>query len=73
MRVKTSITLPQELLDSIDRIGRNRSAFVERATRAYLTHLQKRAREEQDQRRIGINADRLNREALDVLGYQRLP
>lgn len=73
MRVKTSITLPRDLLDSIDREDRNRSAFIERASRAYLAHLAKAEREALDVRIINRNADRLNSEAQDVLEYQGLP
>jgi metal-responsive CopG/Arc/MetJ family transcriptional regulator len=72
MRRKTSITLPPELLERLDRVDRNRSALLERAAEAYLKAL---ARQERDRRDIAIidrNADRLNREAADVLDYQKL-
>ena len=72
MRVKTSVTLPRELLESIDRHARNRSSFIERAARSYLARLEKARRESQDLQIIDHNAERLNREAKDVLGYQRL-
>ena len=73
MRVKTSVTLPRDLLASIDRHDQNRSAFIERAARAYLARLEKALRDAADVRIIDRNADRLNREAEDVLEYQRLP
>jgi len=73
VRIKTSITLPKELLDSVDREDSNRSAFIERATQAYLGHLAKTRREAQDVRIINRHAQRLNREAKDVLQYQELP
>ncbi len=73
MRVKTSITLPEELLDTIDRTDPNRSAFIERASRAYLARLEKAKREARDMQIINANADRLNKEAMDVLEYQGLP
>ena len=72
MRVKTSITLPRELLARLDRVDKNRSALLERAAEAYLKDL---ARQERDRRDIAIinkNAERLNREAADVLEYQRI-
>ena len=72
MRVKTSITLPNELLARLDRVDNNRSALLERAAEAYLKEL---ARQERDQRDIAIiarNAERLNREAADVLDYQKV-
>ena len=73
MRVKTSITLPQDLLRSIDRVDPNRSAFLERASRAYLARLEKAAREEKDAGILNAQAARLNEEACDVLEYQGLP
>jgi len=73
VRVKTSITLPEELLKSIDRTDPNRSAFIERASRAYLARLDKAKREAKDIEIINAHADRLNEEAMDVLEYQGLP
>jgi len=72
-RVKTSVTLPEDLLRSLDRIARgqtNRSRLIEEALRDLL---ERRARAERDARDLEIinrNADRLNDEAADVLGYQ---
>jgi len=40
VRVKVSITLPEDLLERVDRVGSNRSAFLERAALAYLAHLE---------------------------------
>ena len=73
MRVKTSITLPEDLLETIDKTEPNRSAFIERASRAYLARLEKAKREAKDIQIINANADRLNEEAMDVLEYQGLP
>ncbi|MGH9509601.1 MAG: hypothetical protein ACRD2M_06680 [Terriglobales bacterium] len=73
MRLKTSITLPRELMERIDRYDRNRSSFIEKAARAYLARLEKAKRDSADLRIIDRNADRLNREAKDVLEYQKLP
>ncbi len=73
MRVKTSITLPGELLSRLDRVDKNRSALLERAALAYLAELEREARDQKDLAIIEGNADRLNREALDILEYQRLP
>ena len=73
MRVKTSITLPKELLGRLDRVDQNRSALLERAALAYLARLEKQARDLNDIEIIGRNANRLNREALDTLEYQRVP
>jgi metal-responsive CopG/Arc/MetJ family transcriptional regulator len=70
MRVKTSVTLPGDLLAKIDRVDSNRSAFVERAARAYLAALERARRNQRDLRILNANADRLNAEAADVLSYQ---
>lgn len=57
---------------SIDRLDQNRSAFLERAARAYLARLEKAKRESRDVEIINRHAARLNREARDVLDYQGL-
>jgi metal-responsive CopG/Arc/MetJ family transcriptional regulator len=70
MKVKTSITLSQELLDTIDRLPeeyRNRSAFLETAAWAFITDLEQAAR---DLEILNRRADYLNEEALDALAYQ---
>jgi metal-responsive CopG/Arc/MetJ family transcriptional regulator len=71
--VKTSITLPKELLSRLDRLDKNRSALLERAAIAYLARLEREARDQRDLDIIDRNADRLNREALDTLEYQQIP
>jgi hypothetical protein len=73
MRVKTSITLPAELLGRLDKLDKNRSAVLERAAVAYLDRLERQERDRRDVEIINRNAARLNREAMDVLGYQKLP
>ena len=65
--------LPEDLLKSIDQTDTNRSAFIERASRAYLARLEKTKRDARDVEIINANADRLNAEAMDVLEYQGLP
>ncbi|HKZ86689.1 MAG TPA: ribbon-helix-helix domain-containing protein [Anaerolineae bacterium] len=73
MKVKTSITLSEDLLAAIDkRAGqfKNRSDLIETALWAFITQM---ARDEQNARDLAIinqQADRLNREAVDVLAYQ---
>lgn len=73
VRVKTSITLPAGLLSRLDRVDKNRSALLERAALAYLAQLERQARDRRDVEIIERNAERLNREAMDTLGYQQLP
>jgi hypothetical protein len=73
VRVKTSITLPEEPLSRLDRVDKNRSALLQRAAEAYLARLERDRRDRQDLEIIDRNAARLNREARDTLGYQQLP
>ena len=73
VRVKTSITLPKELLSRLDRVDKNRSALLERAAVAYLARLERQARDRRDLEIIDRNAERLNQEALDTIEYQKVP
>ena len=73
MRVKTSITLPKDLLGRLDRLDKNRSALLERAALAYLARLERQVRDRKDIEIINRNADSLSREAMDTLEYQQLP
>jgi metal-responsive CopG/Arc/MetJ family transcriptional regulator len=73
MKKKISITLCESTLDAIDRrsgAAKNRSDFIETAVRAYLSRLIPEARSDKDLAIIAQNADRLNREAADVLAFQ---
>ena len=70
MRVKTSITLPKDLLGRLDRIDKNRSALLERAAVASLAEWERQLRDRRDMEIINRNSERLNREALDTLEYQ---
>jgi len=72
VKVKTSITLPEDLLRAIDQTDPNRSSFIEKAARQYLATLSKSRREAQDAEILNAHAEALNREALDVLEYQDL-
>ena len=74
MKVKTSITLSEELLEVMDgrvkQQKKTRSDFIETAVWAFIEQL---ARAEQNARDLGIinrRADFLNEEAADVLEYQ---
>lgn len=73
MRVKTSVTLPEELLRSLDRAAggqSNRSRLIEQAVRAMLEARARATRDAKDIEIINRHADRLNDEATDVLDYQ---
>ena len=73
MKIKTSITLSEEVLLEIDQItgeSRNRSAFIEIAIRDFLKKRAKKIRDDRDLEILNTNSKRLNREAEDVLSYQ---
>ncbi len=71
MKIKISVTLPEELLVAIDGVGEKRSAFLERAARALLAAMERAAVDARDLDVYERNAKRLNREAADVLGFQQ--
>ena len=72
MKIKTSLTLSEEVLAAIDKLvgDSSRSALVERVLRQ---HLERRRRARARARELaGLNrlADRLNADVADVLDYQ---
>jgi metal-responsive CopG/Arc/MetJ family transcriptional regulator len=72
-RVKTSVTLPRDLLAEIDVLPepyKSRSELIEAALRAFVAQACRRAQDARDVDIINRNADALNAEALDVLDYQ---
>ncbi len=73
MKVKTSITLSQELLETIDRLPdehRNRSSFLEAAAWAFIAELRRAEQAARDLDILNRRADYLNEEATDALTYQ---
>ena len=73
MKVKTSITLSEELIREMDRLSDqygNRSAIIEQAIRAFIDAAARRARDARDLEILNRKADALNAEAEDVLQYQ---
>jgi hypothetical protein len=73
MKVKTSITLSRDLLEEIDTIvddARSRSNFIEEALRNDLARRRRLRREQADLKILNRSADKLNKEAHDVLLYQ---
>lgn len=72
VKVKTSITLPLDLLEAIDHADSNRSSFLEKAAREYLASTAKARRDARDAAILNARAESLNREALEVLEYQDL-
>ncbi|MBI3014239.1 MAG: ribbon-helix-helix protein, CopG family [Candidatus Tectomicrobia bacterium] len=74
MKVKTSITLSEELLKAIDKrakqFKKNRSDFIEAAVWAFVGQLLRDEQNARDLEIINRRADYLNKEAADVLEYQ---
>ena len=73
MKIKTSITLSDEVLKAIDsHIGdyKSRSEFIETATKKFILILERKKAEQRDLEIINRCADSLNSEAEDVLTYQ---
>jgi metal-responsive CopG/Arc/MetJ family transcriptional regulator len=73
MKIKTSVNLSQELLDTIDRLPdhyRNRSLFLETAAWAYIRQIQRTEQEPPDLAILNRRADYLNEEVNDALAYQ---
>jgi Arc/MetJ-type ribon-helix-helix transcriptional regulator len=73
MKRKTSITLAPELVRALDALAGktgNRSAVIERAVRELLAREAKRERDARELTIIDRNAERLNLEAGEVLGFQ---
>jgi metal-responsive CopG/Arc/MetJ family transcriptional regulator len=74
MKVKTSITLTEELLTAIDKRARqfkkNRSDFIEAAVWAFIGQLIRDELNAKDLEIINRRADFLNQEASDVLAFQ---
>lgn len=73
MKIKTSITLSEEIIREIDELSSqygNRSALIEQAIRDFLAAEAKRRRDLQDIEILNRRADALNKEGEDVLSYQ---
>ena len=76
MKVKTSVTLSEEILKAIDEQAgtqKNRSEFIEKALRVYIAQAIRAKQDARDLEIINRQADRLNEEAQDVLSYQVIP
>ena len=73
MKIKTSITLSEEILQEVDKLSAqygNRSMLIEQAVREFLAARARRVRDRHDIQILNRRADALNREAEDVLSYQ---
>jgi len=72
MKIETSISLSEDILDIIDELSeqyQNRSEWIEMALRSFIAQIT-HEKNVQDIDIINQNAARLNEEALDVLTYQ---
>lgn len=73
MKVKTSITLSEELLEQMDLLPaqyQNRSVFLETAAWAYIEQLRREEQAARDLEILNRRADYLNAEVADALQYQ---
>lgn len=73
MKLKTSITLSEDLVKVIDRIARKgeaRSQVLERLLREALAARARRETDERDRNLLNQYADALNAEVEDTLRYQ---
>ena len=73
MKVKTSVTLSEDLVEAIDKrsgLFKNRSDFIEAAVRAFIAQMIRAEQNAKDLAIINQRADRLNQEAADVPEYQ---
>jgi metal-responsive CopG/Arc/MetJ family transcriptional regulator len=72
MKVKTSVTLSEDLLEAVDALARSssRSEVIEHAVRDYLAARARAARDARDLEILNRLADAYNTETADLLTYQ---
>lgn len=72
MKVKTSVTLSDDLLRAVDDLAKSssRSEVIERAVRDYLAARARAARDARDLELMNTRADAYNVETADLLSYQ---
>ena len=72
MKVKTSITLSEDLLEEVDRAAGSgsRSTFIEDVLRGFLRRRALNQEQDRDRQILDRVASALNEEASDVLDYQ---
>ena len=73
MKIKTSITISEDLLKAIDQQSKkfkNRSEFIETVLRTFITQMFRSEQNSKDLEIINRRAAELNQEAEDVLTYQ---
>lgn len=75
MKLKTSITISDDLLAAVDKLAGSsvsRSALIERVLRSYVEQRALVLENRRELDKINRGAERLNAEAADVLEYQAL-
>jgi len=75
VKVKTSVTLSEDIVRYIDASAgnsRTRSEFIENALRDFIAKQQQKERDLKDLAIINRRAGKLNKETEDVLSYQAL-
>jgi metal-responsive CopG/Arc/MetJ family transcriptional regulator len=73
MKTKTSLTLSEDLVASLDRIAGptvSRSAFIERILRSFVEQRAQERRNAREAAAINRHAGKLNVEMHDALGFQ---
>ena len=70
MRIKTSISLPEEQLAALDRLGENRSRLIEQAVAELLERQARKQRYQRELLRMKKSAARVNREMAEALEAQ---
>jgi metal-responsive CopG/Arc/MetJ family transcriptional regulator len=73
MKAKTSLTLSEDLVASLDRMAGarvSRSAFIERILREFVERRAQERRNARDAAAINRHAGKLNAEMSDALGFQ---
>lgn len=73
MKVKTSITISEDIVKYIDASAGDsltRSGFIENALKEFIARRQQKERDLKDLAIINRRAKKLNKEAGDVLSYQ---
>ncbi|NJN53271.1 MAG: hypothetical protein HC804_00060 [Anaerolineae bacterium] len=76
MKIKTSITLSEDLLETIDTMSvsyKNRSEFIEQVLRRAIAQMVRDDKNARDIEIINQHFEELNAEAEDVLSYQVIP
>jgi metal-responsive CopG/Arc/MetJ family transcriptional regulator len=76
MKAKTSLTLSEDLVESLDKLAGpkvSRSAFIEKILRDFLNRRAQARRDARDVAAINRHAAQLNAEMSDTLSFQANP